>query len=213
VTTCVRGVPTISMTPTQTQWAAPGTAASWTVSVKNNDSSGCSTGNLAMGAGLPAGWSATFSSQYLALAPGATGSATMGVTSPSSAANGFYTVQSAVDAGTGVAVPTASATYAVLGSYNVAVTASMVTTRKQSSLSAVARVSANGAGVAGVPVTFTVTKADGKQVTASATTNSAGDASYSLKPGPKDAKGTWTVAAVASLNGITGSGSTTVVVP
>ena len=205
---CVPGTPTVSMTPTQTQWASAGAPLTWTVSVKNNDNAGCNAGSFAMGAGVPSGWTAAYSSANLVISPGQTAATTMQVTSSSDALDGLYPVQAASNNGT--ATGFASATHAVMAAYQVATTASVTASGKNRTLRASATVTANGAPVSGVTVSVSVRKSNGKVAVGSATTNASGVASYSLKLTNKDPIGTYTVTASATLNGITGSGTTTV---
>ncbi|MGZ4818357.1 MAG: NEW3 domain-containing protein, partial [Terriglobales bacterium] len=110
---CAHNNPSVAITPAQASGAAGATVA-YTVSVTNNDSPACSTDNFNLAATVPAGWSAAFTSQSLTLAPGASGSATLNVTSAASAANGVNTVTaSATNAGATSFKGSASATYTV----------------------------------------------------------------------------------------------------
>ncbi|VXB08845.1 Gametolysin peptidase M11 [Pseudomonas sp. 8AS] len=90
--TCTRSAPVVSVSPGQSTWLAAGSSYSFTVSVTNKDSSGCTSSSFSLAASKPSGWSASLGSASLSLAPGASSSTTLNVTSPSSAVDGFYNV-------------------------------------------------------------------------------------------------------------------------
>ncbi|VXB08715.1 Gametolysin peptidase M11 [Pseudomonas sp. 8AS] len=90
--TCTRNAPVVSVSPGQSTWLAAGSSYSFTVSVTNKDSSGCTSSSFSLAASKPSGWSASLGSASLNLTPGASSSTTLQVTSPSSAADGFYSV-------------------------------------------------------------------------------------------------------------------------
>ncbi|WP_188860062.1 Ig-like domain-containing protein [Marinobacterium nitratireducens] len=92
VPVCSRANPSLSFTPSQGPWVAAGTAVSYTVTLKNNDSSDCSNSSFSLGASKPSGWSAVFGTSTLSLAPGASKSTTLTVTSAGSATDGFYNI-------------------------------------------------------------------------------------------------------------------------
>jgi hypothetical protein len=90
ITACIRNKPTVKASPVEQQGKA-GTTLNYTVSVTNNDN-GCGASNFTHSATAPSGWTASFASTTLSLAPGATASTTMKVKSPTSAASGPYTI-------------------------------------------------------------------------------------------------------------------------
>jgi hypothetical protein len=90
--TCTRSAPVVSVSPGQSTWLAAGSNYTFTVSVTNKDSSGCTSSSFSLAASKPSGWSASLGSASLSLAPGASNSTTLKVTSPSSAVDGFYSV-------------------------------------------------------------------------------------------------------------------------
>lgn len=96
--TCTRSAPAVSVTPGQSSWLPAGSSYSYTVTVTNKDSSSCASSSFALAGSQPSGWSASLGSASLSLAPGATASTTLYVTSPSSAADGFYTVGASASA-------------------------------------------------------------------------------------------------------------------
>ncbi len=108
--TCTRNAPSVSMNPGQSSWLAAGSSFDYSVSVTNNDSSACASSSFALSAGKPSGWSTSLPSS-LSLAPGASGSVTLRATSPSSAADGFYSISASASANAKSA--SASASYVV----------------------------------------------------------------------------------------------------
>lgn len=88
---CSQANPTVTLNPSTTT-VLPGGTVTFTVSVKNNDSPGCGAGVFALSSSLPSGWASQISPSSLSLSPGATGTATLSKTAPSSAAPGTYAV-------------------------------------------------------------------------------------------------------------------------
>jgi hypothetical protein len=95
--TCTRNAPSVSMSPGQSSWLAAGSSFDYSVSVTNNDSAACASSSFSLSAGKPSGWSASLPSS-LSLAPGASGSVTLRATSPSTAADGFYSISATASA-------------------------------------------------------------------------------------------------------------------
>lgn len=87
---CVRAAPTLTLTPGQGPWVAPGTAVEFSVTVTSADSAACSSATFDLSSSLPSGWSAFSSPAALTLAPGASSTAALTVTSAADAADGFY---------------------------------------------------------------------------------------------------------------------------
>jgi uncharacterized repeat protein (TIGR01451 family) len=90
--TCVQANPTVTLSPSATQSATPGGKVTYTMSVINNDKSGCPASTFNLSAILPSGWTASFGSSSLTINPGASASTTLLVTSPTTAAAGSYTI-------------------------------------------------------------------------------------------------------------------------
>lgn len=107
---CTRSAPQISVSPAQSAWLVAGSSYSYSVSVSNKDSAGCSSSSFSLTAGKPSGWTTSLPSS-LSLAPGASSSVSLAVTSPSSAIDGFYAISSSASGNSTSA--TASATYVV----------------------------------------------------------------------------------------------------
>jgi hypothetical protein len=90
--TCTRSAPTVSVGPAQSTWLPAGSSFSYTVTVTNKDSSACANSSFSLSPIKPTGWTASLGSSSLSLAPGASASATLNVTAPSTAIDGFYNV-------------------------------------------------------------------------------------------------------------------------
>lgn len=110
---CTHNNPTITLSPSS-QTGTPGANLSYTVTVKNNDNSICSSSVFSVTPTLPPDFTQTPTPLSLTLAPGATGSGTVTVNSPVTAAGGFYTItETAVNTSATSYSGTASATYVV----------------------------------------------------------------------------------------------------
>ena len=87
---CTQSEPAISVTSNQSTAMVPGSLQSYTVSVTNNDSDSCSSSNFSIEAEVPAGWTTTAAT--IDLAPGASDTVTLDVTSDELATDGTYTI-------------------------------------------------------------------------------------------------------------------------
>src|SRR5213076_1053169 len=81
---CTRSNPTVTFSPSQSQWVTPSSIVGYTVTVVSNDSSACTASAFSVQASAPTGWSTTLASSSLTMSPGATRSTTLQVVSPSS---------------------------------------------------------------------------------------------------------------------------------
>jgi chitodextrinase len=109
---CAVAAPGLSLSP-GSQSGDAGATLAYTILLMNNDSASCnaSTFDLTI-ATLPSGWNGSLSTQSLALSPGATGTATLSVTSSETATAGNYSVQlGAADAQEALHAQSTSATY------------------------------------------------------------------------------------------------------
>jgi len=201
--------PTVALSPSQSQWVQAGTAVTYTVSVTNYDNGGCAPATFALQAAAPAGWTVAFNAATLTLSPGAAGSVTMTVTSPTTAIDGFYTIGvTATNSGASAYTASTAATYVVVTSLNVTVSTDKASYSRNQSVTITTVVTANGSPVAGAAVTVTVTKPGGKRATGTATTGANGAAVYQYRISRKDPVGTYGIGANANLNNaIFGSGS------
>jgi hypothetical protein len=206
---CVRANPSVSLSPSQTQWPAAGNTVSYALTVTNGDGSGCGSSWFDLGAALPAGWSAAYASSSVSIAPGASASTTLDVTSAASASDGFYNVAATArnredasfsGSGTGAVF--------VVSALQVAVSTDRTSYTRNQQPAFSAQVTAAGSAAAGANVTFTVTKANGSLAVLSAVPGSNGVASARLRLNKKDPVGTYTLRADATLGGASGTGST-----
>src|SRR6185437_17162848 len=85
-----------------------------TITVTDNDSSGCSAATFNLGSSVPSGWAGLWNAGGLILSPGKSGSATLSVTSPTGTADGSYNISvTAINASAGSYNGSASATYLI----------------------------------------------------------------------------------------------------
>jgi hypothetical protein len=111
---CVRVAPTLSLSPAQSPWVAPGTAVTFTAVLTSNDGAGCSSSTFALSATVPAGWGVVTSPASLTLGSGAVASASVVVTSPATAPEGFVPIPISASRGAGATdAATGSVTYVV----------------------------------------------------------------------------------------------------
>ncbi|OXS15968.1 hypothetical protein CGX12_06165 [Zobellella denitrificans] len=110
---CLPSAPTLSISPGESQWVEAGTRVTYSVSLTNNDSSGCGNNTFNFHTQGPDGWSAFTLSGSLTLAPGETQTTSLRVTSDTSAAPGFYDIR--VTAQSGAHGQSARVTYVVDG--------------------------------------------------------------------------------------------------
>jgi hypothetical protein len=200
---CAPAAPTITMSPGTMVSAAAGAGVSYTLTVRNNDSSTCAASTFGLSSLVPSGWTGTFGVAAVSLNPGASSNTSMMVTS-SPAASGQYTFQA------GAVRPSSSGSVTgsinVISSLSVTVTASSI---KGGQYQVSATVRANAAAAAGVSVSFTIVDSVGGSRVLSANTNSSGVATVTFRPRKNDPTGMYSVQAVATLGSISSSGSVT----
>ncbi|WP_167285032.1 NEW3 domain-containing protein [Marilutibacter alkalisoli] len=111
--TCTRNAPTLSLSGGGSAVAA-GTAITYTLSLTNRDSSACQNTSFSLARTVPSGWTGTLGSSSLSVAPGASASTTLRVTSPTSASAGSYNIGAGTSSSVGSShTANASATYTV----------------------------------------------------------------------------------------------------
>jgi len=206
---CIPGAPTVALAPSGTVWVSPGSTVSYTVTVTNADNSGCSASSFNLAATVPSG-STAFGNDSLTISPGASGSTTLQVTSPSTATGGFYTVSVTATNTTTSLTASTSATQMLVSSLTVTVTTDKAsyTRNPPQTVTITATVSANGSPVANASVTFTITKVIGGVITGTATTGTNGSAVYKYRLKKQDPVGNYQVTVNANLNNaIVGTGS------
>lgn len=207
--TCAQANPSMSLSPSSSQWASPASTVTYQVSLTNNDS-GCGSSNFNLQASAPYGWSAGFDSPIVTLAPGATVIVKLNVTSPASASDGFYNIGVlAVDSGATNYSTSGSVTCAIMSGLAVSVSSDRTSYTRSQTATVTAMVSNGGSPLAGASVTFTMTKSNGSNVTGTATTGTNGSAVFKYRFNKqKDPVGTYQVTANANLNGVLGSAVT-----
>ncbi|HEX5000489.1 MAG TPA: Ig-like domain-containing protein [Terriglobia bacterium] len=201
---CVRATPAVTLSPPNPS-VYSGAQATYTVTILNNDTSGCLPTSFDLGSTAPAGWGTAFSSYSLTVNPGQSASATMTKDVPAGTTPGTY----AVNAGTSDSDHAAAG-----GSANITVVAppeplfvaltatpSAVKVRSSVTLNAVVTKS-GGVPVNGASVTFVVTRPGGS-TSKTVKTNASGVATYAYKP---TQKGTYSAMANASSGASSGSG-------
>jgi hypothetical protein len=204
-TPCTTSTPGVTLSPGSSV-TTPGTTASYTMTVKNNDASGCGSSNFGIGLNVPSGWNWTAAQPTVSINPGSTAGTTVYVTPPV-AASGSATVTALADR-TGSTGPDGSSTATLTVTNGLSVT---LTTIGGSSYQLSATVAAGSTGLAGLNVTFTITDSKGSVSTLSAVTNTIGVAVVKGKLKGKDPRGTYYVSVSATSGNLTGSASGTFV--
>ena len=204
---CSHANPTVTMSPANPS-ASAGSAVSYTVSIANNDTSGCSASTFNLASSQPSGWSGSLSAGSLSLNPGQTGSVTLTEAVPAGTSPGTFSVTSNATslsyAGSGTANCSVVASSSLSESLSIA--GSVFTARQ--TVPVTATVLYGNSAAAGATVVFTLTKANGTKVSGSATTDSTGKASWSYKVTSKDPAGGYSVTSSASYNAQTASSNT-----
>jgi hypothetical protein len=212
---CIRGNPTLSLSPSQSQSVQAGTTVIYTVSVTNSDSSACAKSTFGLLASVPVGWTAAAANSSLTVSPGATASTTLQVTSPAATADGAYTVSvSGTNTGATGYTGSNSTPYVVAAGagLSVAITTNQASYAPGQTVSSTAIVTSGGNPVANATVTFTVTKSNGAVVSGTATTGSTGAAVYRLRIGRRDPIGVYRVGAERNNGGTSVTATTSFMV-
>ena len=212
---CVRANPDLTISPTANQSIAAGGSATYALSLKNNDNSGCATGNFNLTVAPPSGWSAKLGSAALAIAPGGTASTSLTVTAPSGAADGIY--QTSATASNAAApnytdTVTGGAVVYTVSSVSVTVATDKTTYSRNQNVTISTTVNVNGSPAANMPVNLSITKPTGATSNVSVTTAANGVASYKFRLNRKDPAGTWQAQGSSSTGGVSGSGSKSFIV-
>lgn len=202
---CVRANPTLTLSPSQSSWLQAGSTATFNITLKNNDGSGCQPAGFSWQTTAPAGWTTSIVPVSF-LSPGASTTTAVQVTSAPGTADGSYSVN--LSAANGSYSSFAAATYSLVSTLAVTNTASQATYTRNQTATVNATVRAAGSPVSGATVTFTMTKSNGTTVSSTATTGANGVAifKYSFNK-KKDPSGTYQVRAQAGMNGVSGTGT------
>ena len=96
---CVAGNPTVSISPAS-QSGQPTANLNYSVSVTNNDTTGCTASTFNLTSVLPSGWNGSFINASPSITPGTTSSTTLQVTIPVSAAPSSNSISATAARGT-----------------------------------------------------------------------------------------------------------------
>jgi len=210
---CTHAAPTITLTPTGTEYTSAGATTTFTATVKNNDPCGCPSAPFNVSAVVPAGWTAS-NPQTASLAPGASGTAPLGITASGSATAAYYTVTStAANATASAYSASASATIAVMTSLSVGSASDKSSyvrpTHGNQTIYATitTTVKSGGLPVSGAAVTVNVRDPKGNTTVLSASTGSNGVAIASFPIKSKSIAGTYAATASAKLGSMANSAS------
>ncbi|MDC7708640.1 NEW3 domain-containing protein [Vogesella indigofera] len=211
---CTRVKPTVLISPSQSTSVVSGTPVSYTVTVTNNDSSGCGSSTFNLQSVIPSGWSVNLATSTLTVNPGNVGSTTLTTTSSSNALAGSYNIGvSATNVANTSFSGTGSASYSI-GSTSAAALATSISTDKSSyvvgsTVTLTVSASSGGMPLANANITFKVTKPNGSVATQTTTTGSNGQAVYKLRLNKqKDPVGTYQASSTAAVNGSLANAST-----
>ena len=198
-TPCTPGSPTITMSPSNPS-VNPGASVNYSVTVKNGDSSGCSSSIFNLSSTQPAGWPAAYSSSSVSLGPGQSTSVTLTESVPATALPGTYPVTSGANDSTMSASAAANAT--VMSPpppppLSVSLTLSSSTYKAKSTVPITAQVVSGTNAAAGASVVFTLTGLNGNTTTKTVTASSTGTAVWNYKAMQR---GTYSVNAKATLS-------------
>lgn len=207
---CTRSDPIVTVSPSASQWVPAGTAVNYTISITNKDSANCSTSGFDLQAAVPSGWSIVSPASVLNIGPGNSMSTTLQVTSPTSAADGFYTVTTkAIRSTAPASEDSISATYVVASGLNVAVTTDQPSYPQREWVTLTVNVGFASSPVKGAKVTFTITKPNGKVLKKTLTTGQDGRTSFRFRLQAQDPTGNYTVTTAASLKNVIPGEATT----
>jgi uncharacterized membrane protein len=210
---CTRAVPSLSVSGPSTAVPA-GTSVDYTVSLGNNDSSACATTSFSLASSVPSGWTGALGATTLNLAPGATASTTLRVTSASNAPAAGYSIGAGASSAVGaIHTVNASATYTVAAAVvalQTDVGTNKATYARGETVQIYALLRNNGAPVSGAVVTFAVSRPNTATITTTATSGSDGYARTTYKVSKaKNAPGQYTVRATWRLGAVTATATAT----
>ena len=203
---CVQTMPQATLTPSKGPWVPPGTPVLFDFTVSNKDGEGCAPATFSLNAGLPAGWSGAYDKASLAVAPGSSATARLQISSPFSSPDGFYDFTATAS---NSADPPSSAssvgTYVVASALDVSITVDRANYSTNQWVNAAATIKSGGSPVAGMQVTFTLTRPNGTTVIQSAITSSNGTATFKYRINKKDSRGAYQIRADAVTGSLSGT--------
>lgn len=213
---CTAANPTITLSPSQSQAVASGTAVNFTVTVTDHDSSSCGTATFNLGSTLPAGWAGLWNAAGLSLSPGKSGSATLAVTSPAGTSDGSYNIGvSAINSASGSYSGSATAAYVISSSpLSVSVATNQSSYMPGQTVAIYVTLLSGTVPDAGASVTIAVTSPSGRNATLNGTTGSNGMAQLNYSLSRHAAAGSYQVRYGANVTGaasVAGASTTFVV--
>ncbi|MDH3444293.1 MAG: peptidase M11, partial [Deltaproteobacteria bacterium] len=209
---CVRANPSVSLSPSS-QTAGIGSSANYTVTVTNADNSACTASTFNLTSVMPGGLSGSFGSSALSLSPGSSGSTSLQVSSSATAAAGNYNfTATATNSADSSYQKSASGALSLISSLAVSAATDKPSYARNQQVNMSATVTAGGAPMANVNVTFTITKANGSVVTGNSLTGSNGVATYKIRLNKKDPVGSYQLKAVGSMGTVSGTSTTSFMV-
>ena len=200
---CTAANPTVSVSPSQSQPVASGTAVNYTVTVTDTDSASCAPTTFNLGSSVPSGWVALWSAGGLSLSPGKSGSATLTVTSPSGTVDGSYNVVvTAINASQGSYSGSGTTAYVINASpLSISLTTNQSSYLPGQTVGILVTMLYGTVPDAGVSVTVTVNSPSGRATKLNGTTGSSGVVSLSYKLGRNAPAGTYQVSYGTPVSG------------
>ena len=206
---CIPANPSVSVSPSQSQYVTSGTPVNFTVTVADNDTSSCAPSTFNLGGSVPSGWAGIWNATGLSLSPGKSGSATLTVTSPTGTGDGSYNVGVTAVNASGSYSGSASATYVINSApLTINLTTSQSTYMPGQTVGIAVTMLYGTVPDAGAGVSVTVTAPNGKTTTLNSTTGSNGVASLGYKLGRNAPAGTYQARYGASTPGAASIAST-----
>jgi hypothetical protein len=188
---------------------ARGGATTYTISVTNNDSSGCGAASFQIAPAIRSGWTATLESPVLVIAPGATAQTTITITSPLVITDGFYSFSAtAARAGSTTSSDTAGGGLLVVSSLAVDVSTNKTVYKRGQTLTITATVTTAKSTVPNAHVALTISLPDGRKTVTDVVTTPQGVAKFKLRTNKRDPQGDWEVQANTTVGGLSVSGAT-----
>jgi len=206
--TCTRAAPVLTLSGSTSALPA-GTANTYSLTLKNNDSSGCSSTSFTLARSVPTGWTGALSASTISLAPGASGTASLVVIPPATAAAGSYGIGAGASSSVGsVHTANASSTYSVaaaVSSLSEALSTSKSSYKAGERVYISAHVTKGGVAVSGASVEFTALKPNKiNTIELRGTTDSNGYARVSFVSGTGSSSiGTYELTSVATSGSLT----------
>ncbi len=205
---CVAAAPSVTLSPAQGPLVAAGTPVNFTLTVNNRNNAGCAASSFSLGVQVPAaGWTVTVTPASLSLAPGASGTATVRLTSPSVQPGSYAFTASAADTTSGLQAQ-APASYRVASAPSISLSSDRASYPRNQNVVLTARVLSGGLPLSGAMVSFVVTKSNGVRATGSATTGVDGRATYQLRLKKSDPVGSYQASSTTTTAGATVSAAT-----